>query len=207
MKFVRTIVFAKAPLPGFAKTRLAPALGEEGAARLATRLLRHAVTEMLHAGTGPVELCVTPDPSSPCWSLLALPEPLEWSAQGDGDLGTRLAHAAQRSLQTDEAVLLIGTDCPALTSGVLREAAAALQEVDCVMIPATDGGYVLLGLTRFDASVFAGIPWSTDQVAAATLQKLQRLGWRTRLLPALHDIDEPDDLQWLPTSWREQTHA
>jgi len=207
MKPVRTMIFAKAPLPGVAKTRLSAALGEEGAARLALRLLRHAVVEVLAAGTGPVELCVTPDPSSPVWASLGLPEALEWSAQGKGDLGERLAQSAQTRVLAGDAVLLVGTDCPSLTSQVLRQASAALQEADCVLVPATDGGYVLLGLNRFDASLFENIPWSTDQVAATTLKRLQHLGWRVQVLPALHDIDERDDLQWLPVSWQEQVHA
>lgn len=207
MKPVRTMIFAKAPLPGLAKTRLSAALGEEGAARLALRLLRHAVAEMLSAGTGPVELCVTPEPSNPVWASLALPEALEWSAQGEGDLGERLAQAAQTRLLAGDAVLLVGTDCPALTAQVLRHASAALQDMDCVMVPATDGGYVLLGLNRFDASLFENIPWSTDQVAARTLERLQHLGWRVQRLPELHDIDEPDDLRWLPAGWQEPAHA
>ncbi|EWS63201.1 transferase 1, rSAM/selenodomain-associated [Hydrogenophaga sp. T4] len=72
---------------------------------------------------------------------------------------------------------------------------------DAVMIPATDGGYVLLGLRRFDVSLFLDIAWSTEHVAAATRDRLSALGWSLNEKAPLHDIDEPYDLRWLPTDW------
>ncbi|MCY1551679.1 transferase 1, rSAM/selenodomain-associated [compost metagenome] len=65
-------------------------------------------------------------------------------------------------------------------------------------MPAFDGGYVLLGLNRFDASLFAGIAWSTATVAQETRRRVEQLGWSLQTLPTLHDIDEPADLRWLP---------
>lgn len=62
-------------------------------------------------------------------------------------------------------------------------------------------GYVLLGLNQFDASFFSGIAWSTDSVASATLQRLEKLNWRVHIGPTLHDIDEPSDLPWLPPAF------
>jgi glycosyltransferase A (GT-A) superfamily protein (DUF2064 family) len=98
---------------------------------------------------------------------------------------------------------LIGTDCPELDCAQLHSAAAALQEggVDAVLTPAFDGGYVLLGLARFDRSLFAGIAWSSASVADVTRQRLQLLGWRVQNQAMLHDIDEPADLQYLPKRW------
>jgi hypothetical protein len=80
----------------------------------------------------------------------------------------------------------------------LQEAAQALQYSEATLVPAFDGGYVLLGLTRFDSSVFAGIAWSTASVLNETLNRLKQLDWRVTTLPTLHDIDEPTDLKWLP---------
>lgn len=198
----RIIVLAKAPVAGLAKTRLIPALGAQGAARLAARLLGHAVQQALASGVGPVELCVSPAPQDPVWEGLLPPHPaLQFSDQGEGDLGERMARAAQRGLARGRPVLLMGTDCPDLSADRLREAAQQLHRHDAVLVPAHDGGYVLLGLQRFDPGLFSGIAWSTASVAGATVERIARLGWTLAALPTLHDIDEPGDLRWLPGHW------
>lgn len=198
---VRTLIFAKAPSAGSAKTRLIPALGAEGAARLAQQMLQHTLNEAIAAGIGPVELCVTPAIDDPAWANQPLPSSICCSDQGAGDLGERMARAAQRTLQAGESLLLIGTDCPALDAERLQVAAQALQRVDCVITPAADGGYVLLGLKRFHPALFTEMPWSSNQVSRITLQRLQQLGWSVQAQSTLHDIDEPADLRWLPVQW------
>jgi uncharacterized protein len=199
----RIIVLAKAPAAGLAKTRLIPALGAEGSARLAAMLLDHAVEQALTSGIGPVELCVSPAPQDPRWADLLPKHPaLQLSDQGNGDLGERMARAAQRALAAGQPVLLMGTDSPGLNADRLRVAAQQLRHHDTVLAPAFDGGYVLLGLRRFDPSLFSGIAWSTASVADATRERIERLGWSLARMPTLHDIDEPDDLRWLPGHWR-----
>lgn len=200
MKPVRIVVFAKAPLAGFAKTRLIPALGQQGAADLAQRLLEHTLHQVVNSRLGSVELCVTPSVTNPVWQNMLLPDVNQLTDQGEGDLGERMARAAERVIAAGETVLLMGTDCPQLDAARLQEAAQALQCSAATLIPAFDGGYVLLGLTRFDSSVFTGIAWSTDSVLNDTLNRLKQLGWGVKVLPTLHDVDEPSDLQWLPQS-------
>lgn len=194
MSPVRLLVFAKAPVPGTVKTRLIPALGAEGAARLAAHLLDLALQQAQQAAVGPVELCMSPAPGAPEWAGIALPSGIASSDQGEGDLGARMARAARRSLEHGEAVLLTGTDCPELTSTHLAEAAHQLASHDAVLVPATDGGYPLLGLKHFDASLFTDMPWSTDAVARLTLERMAALGWRVWVGPPLNDIDTPEDL-------------
>lgn len=201
MKPVRTVVVAKAPLPGFAKTRLIPALGAQGAARLAQRMLHHTLHTAQAAQLGPVELCAAPGPADPAWQGLDLPTDIDWSAQGEGDLGARMARAVQRTLARGQAVLLIGTDCPAIDAHLLHAAACALTDHNASIVPTADGGYALLGLRRFDTQLFDAIPWSTNAVAALTLQRIRELNWQVKVHPTLHDIDEPADLQWLPANW------
>lgn len=204
MSGLRIIVFAKAPRPGLVKTRLIPALGADGAAMLAARMLAHTLDQALASGVGAVELCVAPAPGDAAWDGVELPEGIAHTAQGEGDLGARMARAAQRAGEAGEScdgVLLIGTDCPALDAACLRRAAHALGETDAVIAPTADGGYALLGLRRFDASLFADIAWSTPTVAATTLALLDALGWSCTRLPLLHDIDEPADLVHLPPGW------
>ncbi len=190
----RTILFAKAPLPGQVKTRLIPALGPEGAAALAAALLERAAATAVAAGLGPVELCVAPAPQAAPWRRLSLPPGLAWSAQGPGDLGARMARAARRTLAAGEPVLLIGMDCPGLGVGPLRAAAATLRHHDAALVPSRDGGYVLLGLRRFEAGLFAAMPWSTPAVLAQTRRRLAAAGLRWHEQPPLVDIDTPGDL-------------
>jgi hypothetical protein len=182
----RIVVFAKAPVPGRVKTRLIPALGAEGAARLAAEMLERTVEEALASGLA-VELCGEPDAAT--W----FEGDIVKTAQGEGDLGTRLARAARRVL-AEEPVLLIGADCPALDRDRLRAAAGALTANDAVIHPAEDGGYVLLGLARFDPSLFEGIAWSTSTVAADTVARIEALGWSLDVRETLADVDEPADL-------------
>jgi rSAM/selenodomain-associated transferase 1 len=196
------VVFAKAPVPGRVKTRLIPALGAAGAARLARRMLDHTLAQAVAAGIGPVELCATPAIAHPDWAGYHLPPDVWTSDQGEGDLGKRMARAARRHLDRGEPVLLIGTDCPALSPRRLRDAAQALENHDAALYPARDGGYPLLGLRSFHPSLFANIPWSTPAVAGRTLARLRALGWRPWVGPPLPDIDEPEDLDHLPLAWK-----
>lgn len=197
MKPVRIIILAKAPLPGFAKTRLIPALGAQGAANLAHRMLTDTVNKALAANVGTVELCVTPPVTDPAWQTLAIPDAVQWSDQGDGDLGERMARATQRVINAEESILLIGTDCPALSSACLQHATKALAHSDAVLFPTFDGGYALLGLNRFHQSIFSLIAWSTNTVTTETLLRLAQLDWSVSIHSKLHDIDEPSDLKWL----------
>lgn len=201
MRPVRIVIFAKAPLPGFAKTRLIPALGAEGSARLARHFLENTIGEALAADIGSVELCVTPAADNQAWRSFQFPEVLHWSWQGEGDLGERLSRAAQRVIAAGESVLLIGTDCPQLDAGLLRWAAKTLSKTDAVVSPTFDGGYALLGLNQYHSSLFENIQWSTGSVASETLAKLKQLCWRFGRSVMLHDIDEPSDLKWVPKKW------
>lgn len=201
MKRIRIVILAKVPKAGFAKSRLIPLLGVEGAQALAQRLLEYTVAEALQAGLGPVELCLTPDDS--VTGSLRIPETVQCSVQGPGDLGERMARIGARVVSEGDAVILIGTDCPALNADRLRQIAEGLSLADTVLAPAVDGGYVALGLNRFHPILFSDIPWSTDSVAFDTLCRLGQLGWSVHQLPMLHDIDRPDDIKWLPAQWSE----
>lgn len=195
------VVFAKAPVAGYAKTRLAGALGAEGAARLAERLLGHAVGQAVDAGIGPVELCCAPDAGHPALRALARRHRIDVALQGDGDLGVRLARAVQRNLCARRAVIVIGTDSPALGADDLREAARLLETHDAVLGPAQDGGYTLIGLKDRSRLPFERIAWSTPLVLRQTRERLVALGLRHAELREIADIDTPGDLDQLPAGW------
>lgn len=194
----RIIIFAKAPQPGFAKTRLIPALGQEGAARLAHRMLDRTLASALEAAIGTVELCATPEITSSAWDGVEIPQGIQISAQGEGDLGERLARAAQRGIGQSGKVLLIGTDCVEMNAQLLQKAAAALEHHDAAIHPTADGGYALLGLGRFHPLLFSDIAWSTNDVAFDTICRIKRLCWSLYVGGLLHDVDEPGDLKHVP---------
>ena len=201
MSGTRIIIFAKAPQPGMVKTRLIPALGAERAAGLARRMLETTLRDAVGAHVGPVELRVAPAISDPAWHGIRIPGGVEIRAQGEGDLGARLARATQSGLELDATVMLIGCDCPQLDSIALQQAAHALLRVDAVMHPTADGGYALLGLRRFHPWLFSDIPWSTSTVAHRTIQQLDSLQWSLHVAATLNDIDEPADLRHLPVGY------
>ena len=189
-------ILAKAPLAGFAKTRLIPRLGAEGAAGLQRWLLQRAVRTALSAGIGPVTLWCAPDTAHPDFALCRTFGPLALHRQPDGDLGERML-AAIAGMSTSAGTLVIGTDCPALTPALLRQAANALAGHDAVVVPADDGGYVLIGMRQAAPRVFDAVDWSTGRVLAQTRARLAEMGWRWQEFPPLWDVDRSDDLDRL----------
>lgn len=116
-------------------------------------------------------------------------------AQPAGDLGHRMQSAFTHAFaEGATAVVIIGTDCPGLTTKHLQEAYAALRTHDLVLGPATDGGYYLLGMKKAWPELFENKQWSTESVRADTLADAQRLGLQVHLLQELRDVDTADDL-------------
>ena len=186
------VVFAKAPSPGHAKTRLIPSLGAWGAARLQARLTAAALRTARAARCGPVELHVTARHAS---------FDGEVRVQRGADLGERMYRAIARGLRRHRSVILIGTDCPALEPADLRRAARLLAGAcDAVLAPAEDGGYALIGLKRAKRELFEGIAWGGPRVYGDTVKKLA--GYRWRALRTVWDVDRPEDLQRLAVSPR-----
>jgi rSAM/selenodomain-associated transferase 1 len=195
---VAIAVLAKAPVPGLAKTRLAPALGDDGAAALQERLTARAIATACAADIGPVTLWATPDASHPSFRTLAERHPISLATQPDSDLGERMLAAIAAA---HGPALVIGTDCPTLTPDHLRIAAAHLcRGIDAVLIPAEDGGYVLIGMRSPQPALFADMTWSTADVAAGTRRRLARLALSWREPARLWDVDRPEDLARLDAS-------
>lgn len=197
------IIFAKAPVAGRAKTRLMPALGAEGAAHLAERLLHHTLQQAGALAPAHLELCVTPDTQHPAFDQARRDcgGDLHLTLQGDGDLGERMHRALSRALQQHDKVLLIGTDAPALDAATLARAEVALDRDDAVFVPALDGGYALIGLTRPAPALLLGMTWSTPRVMSDTRDRARHAGMDWTELPPVADIDEPADLAHLPPGW------
>ncbi|HZD90690.1 MAG TPA: TIGR04282 family arsenosugar biosynthesis glycosyltransferase [Pseudolabrys sp.] len=182
-------VMAKAPIPGRAKTRLIPEIGAHAAAVLAQRLTERAVATAVAAEVGPVSLWCTPDPAHPAFQALAQQHPVTLWAQPDGDLGARMLACTVRG-----PTLVIGSDCPALTPAHLLDAAHALGDAHVVLIPAEDGGYVLIGTNNVQPGLFDGMTWGTATVLAETRRRIATIGLRAVELPPLWDVDTESDL-------------
>lgn len=193
----RLLVFARAPVSGTVKSRLAPVLGAEGAVRLHTELVRHTLQQAAAAGPRGLELwCAAPEPGD-MLATLARETGARVHAQEGPDLGARMAHALGAATADGTPAIVVGSDCPWLDAPALRTAAAVLDDADAVVGPALDGGYVLLGLHRLEPALFTGIDWGTGGVLEATRARLRALGWRWRELAARPDVDRPADLERL----------
>jgi rSAM/selenodomain-associated transferase 1 len=184
-------ILAKSPVAGTVKTRLAMMLGVDGATALHERFVARTVEAAMEAATGPVTLWGSPDESHPYFHDLAQRFSLTLLRQPNGDLGERM-HAAVAGGPT----LVIGTDCPLMTATHLRDAAEVLRSgADAVVIPADDGGYVLIGLSRPVPELFTDMAWSTEGVMMETRQRLRRLGLSWREPTHLWDVDRPSDVR------------
>jgi len=192
---VTIAILAKAPLPGFAKTRLAPVLGADGAANLQARFIEHTVTTAQSAALGPVTLWVAPDRHQPALQAIAARFGVALAVQPEADLGARMMAAVEA---TNGPAIVVGTDCPTLTPEHLRAAAQALVDgIDVVIVPVDDGGYGLIGMLRSQPTLFEGMAWSTSSVMAETRRRLARLGLSWREPARLWDVDVPADLDRL----------
>ncbi|NEP08202.1 MULTISPECIES: TIGR04282 family arsenosugar biosynthesis glycosyltransferase [Okeania] len=197
MEHQQLIIFTRYPEPGKTKTRLIPALGAEGAANLQRQMTETTVkkanklfdfislsVEVRFVG-GDLQLMKN-------W----LGSDLKYQEQGMGDLGERMARGFQSAFNRGmKSVVIIGIDCPSLTSEIILQAFAKLTESDVIIGPATDGGYYLIGLRKITPELFQGINWGTSEVLSKTVAIAQSLKLVIDYLPKLSDIDRPEDLE------------
>ncbi|MFO7606820.1 MAG: TIGR04282 family arsenosugar biosynthesis glycosyltransferase [Desulfurivibrionaceae bacterium] len=193
----KLILFTRYPEAGRVKTRLIPALGPQGAAALQERMtedtLRTAEAaaaengldlEIRHAGSDTGQMAEWLGPHH------------GYRGQGSGDLGDKMARAFADAFQDHyHQVMIIGADCPALTSKTLADGFAGLRGHALVLGPAADGGYYLIGLSRPCPELFAGQPWGSDTLLSTTISVARKLDLTFHLLEELADVDRPEDLE------------
>ena len=184
---------ARAPVPGETKRRLIPAVGADRAAALHRAMIRRSVVTALASGVGPVELWCTPNADHEVFPALRDEMRVGVRTQRGSDLGARMLAAT--AARPGPAVV-IGTDCPFLDPGDLVRAAGALHgaDADVVVVPALDGGYVLIATGRPRPELFAGIEWGTGRVLAQTRTRAREARLRLLELDARRDVDRPEDL-------------
>lgn len=189
------VILAKAPRPGTVKTRLTPPLTPDEAAGLCACLFRDTAAI---AAQAVATVIVAHEPASGRLLLEPLaPNAALWWPQPAGDLGVRQADALSRGFREGYSpVLLMGADSPTLPPDWIAAAARTLQDgaADLTVVPAADGGYVLLGLRAPAPGLFDAIAWSTDRVCAQLIARAQLLGLRVHQLAMGHDVDHFNDL-------------
>ncbi|MEW6351772.1 MAG: TIGR04283 family arsenosugar biosynthesis glycosyltransferase [Thermodesulfobacteriota bacterium] len=116
-------------------------------------------------------------------------------AQGDGDLGGRMMRAFSEGFARGfDRVVVIGSDCPGVSSRIVRSALKALDHKDLVIGPALDGGYYLIGARSVWPSIFEGIPWGSGDVFSTTMEQAARIPLSVEVLEPLQDVDRAEDL-------------
>lgn len=190
------IIFSRYPEAGRSKTRLIPALGASGAARLHEEMTRHTLRTAAELVQGcPVQVEVHFAGGDEGLMRQVFGEGFHYRPQAAGDLGQKMQTALEGALgQGASRAAVIGTDCPDLTALRLRHAFEALKIWEIVLGPAHDGGYYLIGCQRVWPQLFADIPWGTNQVWARTLAAAQGVGVNPYVLELLPDVDRPEDL-------------
>ncbi len=188
----RTIkIFIKNPQKGRVKTRLAASVGDEQALLIYKELLNYTRKIVTHSSA-----------AKEVWYSEFVDLEDNWNArvfkkklQEGIDLGARMKNAFRDSYKNKkpESVVLIGSDCAELTEGIISRAFESLRGSDLVFGPAKDGGYYLVGMSKYIPEIFDEIAWSTERVLNQTLLKVKLLNHSFVLLPELNDVDTIED--------------
>ncbi len=190
------IVFAKAPIEGYVKTRLCPPLTPDEAASLHGSLVLDLLERCQALKGCDRMLAGSPTPDHPFFGAMKTRFNIPICEQVGDDLGARMSHAFQSALGTSyQSAVIIGTDIPGITAQLISTALKALEDHDVVLGPTEDGGYYLIGLRSPTPKLFENIAWSTDAVFAQTQEKANAMGLSVKVLPMLRDLDTIEDLQ------------
>ena len=192
------IIFAKAPIPGLAKTRLFPHLTFDEAAELHRAFLMDTVNKAMSSRRFRVCLAYTPANSLNIFKDLYGGEHMEFMPQHEGDIGERMSRAFSQAFENGAGkAAIIGTDIPTLPAHYISAAFKRLDRTDLVVGPSKDGGYYLVAMKRHTPALFEGIAWSGPEVLKETLKRVRMAGLKAGLMPPLRDVDTFDDLKGL----------
>jgi len=214
MKDVLIVQYAKWPQIGKVKTRLAKSLGEQKALDVHMQLLITVFNNLFINKSGVFELWLNKDGFNLNTSGLSTKEieiqermkvlldksNVAYQIQQGTSLGDKMAHTFESSLVNFKKVIIVGSDCPNVSPEIIRQAVAELNNHDLVLGPAEDGGYVLIGASRFEASIFADVEWGKGRVLKKTLSNARGFNYKVALLEESWDVDELEDYErWLNT--------
>jgi len=192
------IIFAKTPILGTVKTRLIEKLGPQGSVDLHKQLTIHCIEMAVRSSRYSINLWCTPTPEHAFFEAFTSKYSLGLRQQEGANLGERMAFAIKETLESNDIAIIIGSDCPMLTHRDLELIIMKLENgYEAAIIPAEDGGYVLLGLRTFSPTLFKEIEWGGNNVFKKTKAHLLTLGWKWYQHETFWDVDRPNDLEWL----------
>ncbi len=188
-------IFAKAPIEGYCKTRLAKDIGNEEAASLHSTMIEETVSKLCdHQPENEIQLWCKPDTSHIIFQKMAKQYDISLFEQHGRILGEILDNAAQQILMPDYQTVQVGTDCPELDLDYVTCALGKLKHHDIVIGPAADGGYTLLAQKKHHPGLYQGIEWGGTTVLEQLIRNLEFMGLSYKLLKTLSDIDTIEDL-------------
>lgn len=188
------LVFAKAPVAGKVNTRLIPAIGVDKATQLQSDLVQNRLSMLDSARFCDVVLYCMPDTVDSFFQECKKRYSILLKQQQGANLGARMAHAITEQSAVYKNIILIGTDAPSLDAVKIETAIQTLQQgCDIVLVPAEDGGYVLIGMNRCHETVFFSVPWGTDRVLIKTRANVVAAGLKMVEMEACWDIDRHED--------------
>jgi rSAM/selenodomain-associated transferase 1 len=195
-------ILAKVPVAGQVKTRLAPALGSQGAADLCRCFLLD--TLQLARQLGGVDTSILYEPAGASRLLRDMVgDSIELAPQSGGDLGSRMNNGFRDLFARGcESAVIIGADLPTLPLSHLTGAFSILDRKPAVLGPSLDGGYFLIGLRSLQPGLFEGIAWGSRQVLGQTVDRINRLGLAVECLEPWYDVDTAEDLDFLTSHLR-----
>ncbi len=189
------IIFVRNPIIGKVKTRLAATLGDEKTIAIYLKLLEHTRSISMGLQCDRSVFCDEKPALGPEWKT----DDFFITVQRGNDLGERMSNAFKEVFEEGaSSMIIIGCDCPGLSTKIIDEGFEKLKEFDLVIGPAKDGGYYLLGMKRPILQLFEDMKWSTSSVFDETMITASQLGLSIYRLPVLADIDEEEDLKNYP---------
>lgn len=193
------IQFAKSPVLGQVKTRLQTQLSAEEALAVHCELTQLTFNTLLETDVDLIRLQVSGPIQDPFFDFVRHNIRAELQPQVEGNLGTKMCSALNQALQTSQAAVLVGSDCPVLSVALFEKAFEALlsnkEHSDFVFSPAEDGGYVLIGSkVTVPDNLFSGVEWGSEQALRQSLACIKKIGLTATILTTLWDIDHPADL-------------
>lgn len=195
------IIFVKYPEPGAVKTRLAKEIGDEKACKLYRLFVETILAKTGDRSFKRIVFYHPPEKRNRIIEWLRVYSDIEIASQTGSDLGERLSNAFSYTFERGaKRVIAIGSDSPGIDAAIIKDAFRGLKKSGCVIGPSSDGGYYLIGLSRFYKEIFEGIDWSTDKVLKQTQEGLKRVKVAPIILRENFDVDKFEDLRLLKKS-------
>lgn len=190
------LVYAKAPVAGKVNTRLIADIGIQAATRLQHDLIHHRLSMLSDAKLCDVRLMCAPDQRHKNFQQCKKQYDVSLVDQKGGDLGERMFNGVLSALQQYKCCIVIGTDAPALNAKIIKQVLEFLHGgSEVVLVPAEDGGYVLIAMRQAYAFLFQDIRWGSAEVMRQTRNKLHDNSVLFEELTPCWDIDRLEDYQ------------